>query len=108
MNFNITNNAVLRISELIKNEPTNKIALRVAVDGGGCSGFMYNYNLVDKINDDDFILEKDKIKIVIDPMSQQFLENSTLEFIEELGSAYFQISNPNAKAKCGCGSSFNI
>jgi iron-sulfur cluster assembly accessory protein len=108
MNFNITDSAVLRVSELIKSEVSSKIALRVAVDGGGCAGFMYNYDLVDKINNDDFVLEKNGIKIAIDPVSQQYLEECTLEFIEELGNAYFQILNPAATAKCGCGNSFNI
>jgi iron-sulfur cluster insertion protein len=80
----------------------------VAVDSGGCSGFMYDYNLIDKVNDDDFILEKYGVKIAIDPLSQPFLDKCKLEFVEELGSAYFQISNPNAIAKCGCGNSFNV
>ncbi len=108
INFDVSQSAALRISELLENEPENKIAIRVSVDGGGCSGFMYNYNLIDRINDDDFVLEKYGIKIAIDPLSQQFLEKCKLEFIEELGSAYFQISNPNATAKCGCGNSFNV
>jgi len=108
INFDVSQSAALRISELLENELKNKIAIRVSVDGGGCSGFMYNYNLIDRINDDDFVLEKYGIKIAIDPLSQQFLEKCKLEFIEELGSAYFQISNPNATAKCGCGNSFNV
>ena len=108
MNFDVSQSAALRISELLKNEPDSKIAIRVAVDSGGCSGFMYDYNLIDKVNDDDFILEKYGVKIAIDPLSQPFLDKCKLEFIEELGSAYFQISNPNATAKCGCGNSFNV
>lgn len=108
INFDVSQSAALRISELLKNEPGSKIAIRVAVDSGGCSGFMYDYNLIDKVNDDDFVLEKYGVKIAIDPLSQQFLEKCKLEFIEELGSAYFQISNPNATAKCGCGNSFNV
>ncbi len=108
MNFDVSQSAARRISELIKNEPDSKVAIRVAVDSGGCSGFMYDYNLIDKVNDDDFILEKYGVKIAIDPLSRPFLENCILEFVEELGSAYFQISNPNAIAKCGCGNSFNV
>lgn len=107
-NFDITDKAAIRISELIANETNPKIALRVAVDGGGCSGFMYNYNLVNEVSDDDFVLEKYGVKIAIDPISQTFLTKCKLEFIEELGGAYFQILNPNATAKCGCGNSFNI
>ncbi len=110
MDFDVTDSACQRVVELLKedNNGKAKIALRIAVDGGGCSGFMYNYNLTDEIKDDDFILEKNSVKIVIDPISQQFLKQSKLEFIEELGASYFQISNPNATAKCGCGNSFNI
>jgi iron-sulfur cluster assembly accessory protein len=108
INFDVSQSAALRISELLKNEPDSKIAIRVAVDSGGCSGFMYDYNLIDKVNDDDFILEKYGVKIAIDPLSQPFLDKCKLEFVEELGSAYFQISNPNAIAKCGCGNSFNV
>ena len=108
MNFYVSQSAARRISELIKNEPDSKVAIRVAVDSGGCSGFMYDYNLIDKVNDDDFILEKYGVKIAIDPLSQPFLDKCKLEFVEELGSAYFQISNPNAIAKCGCGNSFNV
>ncbi len=108
MNFDVSQSAARRISELIKNEPDSKVAIRVAVDSGGCSGFMYDYNLIDKVNDDDFILEKYGVKIAIDPLSQPFLDKCKLEFVEELGSAYFQIFNPNAIAKCGCGNSFNV
>ena len=108
INFDVSQSAALRISELLKNEPDSKIAIRVAVDSGGCSGFMYDYNLIDKVNDDDFILEKYGVKIAIDPLSRPFLDKCKLEFVEELGSAYFQISNPNAIAKCGCGNSFNV
>ena len=108
INFDVSQSAALRISELLKNEPDSKVAIRVAVDSGGCSGFMYDYNLIDKVNDDDFILEKYGVKIAIDPLSQPFLDKCKLEFVEELGSDYFQISNPNATAKCGCGNSFNV
>ena len=108
MNFDVSQSAARRISELIKNEPDSKVAIRVAVDSGGCSGFMYDYNLIDKVNDDDFILEKYGVKIAIDPLSQPYLDKCKLEFVVELGSAYFQISNPNAIAKCGCGNSFNV
>ena len=108
INFDITQSAALRVSELIKNEPGSKIAIRIAVDSGGCSGFVYDYNLIDKINEGDFVLEKYGIKIAIDPLSQPFLDKCQLEFVEELGSAYFQISNPKALTKCGCGKSFTI
>lgn len=109
MQFNITDSASHRIAELIeKKKDQNIIALRISVDGGGCSGFMYKYDLVDKINDDDFIAEHNGIKVIIDPLSQQFLDNSNIDFITELGARYFQINNPQASAKCGCGNSFSV
>src|SRR5690349_13243576 len=107
MEIKITAEAVVRIAELIAKDD-NKMALRVSVDGGGCSGFMYDYQLVDSINNDDFILENNGVKVIIDPVSQNFLEGCTIEFIQELGSSYFQIKNPKATAKCGCGNSFAI
>lgn len=108
MQFEVTDRAFARIGELINIDSSPKIGLRIAVDGGGCSGFIYNYSLVDNAQDDDYVLEKNNIKIVIDPLSQQFLEKCKLEYIEELGSAYFQVINPNATAKCGCGNSFSL
>lgn len=108
MNIEITEAAATRVKELIAKDEKNMIALRVSVDGGGCSGFMYQYTLIDKINNDDFVLGAHNVKVAIDPLSQQFLENCVIEFIQELGSNFFQITNPNASAKCGCGNSFAV
>ena len=108
MNLTITPPAAKRVAELLTKNENKAIALRVAVDGGGCSGFMYQYKLISSINEDDFILESEGIKVAVDPLSQQFLEGCTVEFIEELGSSYFQITNPSATAKCGCGNSFAV
>lgn len=108
MEIKITPSASARVAELIARDSKKLIALRVSVDGGGCSGFMYNYQLVDSINGDDFILEDEGIKVAIDPVSQAFLEGCTIEFVQELGSNYFQIKNPKATAKCGCGNSFAV
>lgn len=108
INFDITEAAASRISELINNEVEAKIGIRISIDAGGCSGFMYDYKLIDKINEDDFVLEQYGVRIIIDSMSQAFLEGCKLEFIEDLGGSYFQITNPNALHKCGCGNSFYI
>jgi iron-sulfur cluster insertion protein len=108
MEIKITPSAVARIAELIAKDKNKQVALRVSVDGGGCSGFMYNYQLVDSVNNDDFILENNGVKVAVDPVSQEFLEGCTIEFIQELGSNYFQINNPKATAKCGCGNSFTV
>lgn len=108
MNLTITPSAAARVAKLISKNKKNMLALRVSVDGGGCSGFMYQYELIDSIKDADYVLEYEGIKVAVDPLSQQFLDNCTVEFIEELGSNYFQIKNPNASSKCGCGSSFGV
>jgi iron-sulfur cluster insertion protein len=106
----ITDNAFNRVHELIKLEQNENLALRVSVDSGGCSGLMYNYELVakDTIEDDDYIVTKNNAIVVIDPISKKFIAECVLDFIEELGSSYFKVSNPQAKTKCGCGNSFGV
>lgn len=109
MNFNITPNAVKRIAFLMSQSKEKYIGLRVSVDGGGCSGFMYQYNLVDSVKGNDHVLtQSDGVKLIVDPISSQFLDGCTVDFVEELGSSYFQITNPNASSKCGCGNSFSV
>jgi iron-sulfur cluster insertion protein len=109
MQITIADSAILRVIELIKqSKDTNMIGLRVSVFGGGCSGFMYNYKLESKQNDDDLVIDSNGVKFLVDSASQPFLEDSTLEFVQELGASYFKVSNPNATSKCGCGSSFSI
>jgi iron-sulfur cluster insertion protein len=108
MSIEITEAAAKRVKDLIEKSEKNSIALRVSVDGGGCSGFMYQYELVEKINSDDFLVENYGVKVAIDPVSIKFLNDCTIEFVQELGASFFQIINPNASAKCGCGNSFAI
>lgn len=108
MQLEVTDNAVKRISELIKLEKNSPIALRVSVDAGGCNGYIYEYKFTSEINEDDYIIEKGGIKVVIDSISGPFLSRCSLDFIEELGNEYFKIKNPNASAGCGCGNSFSV
>ncbi|MCP5370083.1 MAG: iron-sulfur cluster insertion protein ErpA [Rickettsiaceae bacterium] len=108
MEIKITESAITRIKELITKNQKPFCALRVAVNSGGCSGFSYEYELTNDINPDDYVLQINGIKIVIDPMSQSFLDQCTIDFVQELGNSYFQINNPNASAKCGCGNSFAV
>ena len=82
--------------------------LRVAVKGGGCSGFQYEINLDDEILEDDLVLGNDEAKVIIDPVSLQFLSGATIDFQEEIIGSKFVINNPNASASCGCGTSFSI
>ncbi|HJD55217.1 MAG TPA: iron-sulfur cluster assembly accessory protein [Rickettsia endosymbiont of Pyrocoelia pectoralis] len=110
MSITITDRAFKRVYELVEQEKDKNSVLRVSVDSGGCSGLMYNYELVlkDTIEQDDYVVTKHNATIIIDPTSQKFMLDCTLDFIEELGSSYFNVSNPAAKAKCGCGNSFSI
>ena len=105
--FSISESAAARIASLLQEEkPGSK--LRVAVEGGGCSGFQYNFSFDDKLESNDIVLKKDNAEVVIDDVSIGFLEGSVLDYVETLGEAMFRITNPNATAKCGCGNSFAV
>ena len=110
MTITITDRAFQRVHKLIGLEKDKNLALRVSVDSGGCSGLMYNYELVSKntIEQDDYVITKHNATIIIDHISQKFMLDCTLDFIEELGSSYFNVHNPQAKAKCSCGNSFAV
>ena len=84
------------------------VLLRVAVDGGGCSGFQYRFELVDGPEADDLVVRRDSQAVVIDPVSIPFLKDSEIAFVDELAGAQFVIRNPNASSSCGCGVSFAI
>lgn len=82
--------------------------LRVAVEGGGCSGFQYQFDLVDEAQDDDLRVERDGVAALVDVVSLALLKGSEIDFVDELAGAEFRIRNPNAKSSCGCGVSFSI
>ena len=84
------------------------LMLRVSVEGGGCSGFQYLFDLVDSVQPDDHRIERDGAAALIDDISLPFLKGSHIDFVDELVGAQFKISNPNAKSSCGCGVSFSI
>ncbi len=82
--------------------------LRLAVDGGGCAGFTYRFGLADEVEEGDVRAERDGVTLVVDPVSLDLLRGSTVDFVEDLGGASFQVTNPNAASGCGCGTSFSI
>ena len=84
------------------------LMLRVAVEGGGCSGFQYQFDLVDAVQDDDLKVERDGAAAVVDIVSLALLGGSEIDFVDELAGAEFRVRNPNAKSSCGCGVSFSI
>ena len=100
--------AAKRILQLIEAETDPDLMLRIAVSGGGCSGFQYGFSFDDSVQGDDLTFERDGARIVIDEVSLQLLEGSEVDFVEDLMGAYFQIKNPNATSSCGCGSSFSV
>lgn len=103
----LTEAAAARIKEIIAEEP-DKIALRIAVDGGGCSGFSYRIELTDTKNDDDMVFERDGARLFIDEISLIYMGGSVVDFVDDLIGQSFRIDNPNAVASCGCGTSFSI
>ena len=107
----LTDSAVARVTELLAaEEPTGDGAmmLRVYVNGGGCSGFTYGFSFDDTVGDDDQLFEAGGVTVVSDEASLDLIGGSRLDWVEGLGGASFQLTNPNATAECGCGASFSV
>jgi iron-sulfur cluster assembly accessory protein len=103
----MTDAAAKRINKILSAEP-GKIALRITVEGGGCSGFSYKMDLTDTRNDDDIAIEHDGATVLVDDLSLVYMGGSVIDFVDDLMGQSFQIKNPNAVASCGCGTSFSI
>lgn len=103
----VTKRAASRIKEILSVEP-GKQALRISVNGGGCSGFQYGFELEDMRNDDDLVIERDGATVLIDSTSLVYLSGSQIDFVDDLIGQSFKITNPNATSSCGCGTSFSI
>jgi iron-sulfur cluster assembly accessory protein len=99
--------AAKRIARIVAAEP-GKTALRVSVEGGGCSGFSYKFDLVDGRNDDDVAIERDGATVLIDELSMIYMGGSVIDFVDDLMGQSFHVRNPNAVASCGCGTSFSV
>ena len=105
-NIEVTSSAIKRVKSLLAKRGDAK--LRISVESGGCSGMQYKYEFVQEVEEGDQVINKNGVVILIDSISQEFLEGSIVDYVENLGSAYFEIRNPQASAKCGCGNSFAI
>ena len=103
----LSTTAAQRVAKILSKEPDMN-ALRVSVEGGGCSGFSYKFDLTDNQQDDDLVLESQGAKVLIDPISLNYMGGSIIDFVDDLMGQSFQIKNPNATASCGCGTSFSI
>ena len=107
MSVTLTPAAARRVG-LIAQRQGKPAILRLSVDGGGCSGFQYRFDLAEGADNDDSVSETDGVRLVVDPVSLDLVSGSTVDFVESLGGAAFKVENPNAAAGCGCGSSFGI
>ena len=107
--FTVTDNAAKHIADIIdtQNLSTDHF-FRLTVEGGGCSGFQYQMDMDDTLNDDDLVFDKNGTKTVIDSISAPYLDNSTLDYISSLGGSMMKVINPNATSSCGCGVSFGF
>ncbi len=103
----VTDAAFARVAKVLGSEPDNS-ALRVSVEGGGCSGFSYKFDLVSDRTEDDVVFEQNGATVLIDSLSLVYMAGSQIDFVDDLMGQSFQIKNPNAVASCGCGTSFSI
>ena len=103
-----TDAAALKVGELIKDEDNPDLMLRVFISGGGCSGFQYGFTFDETIEDGDSQVENQGVKLLVDPMSVQYLMGAEIDYKEDLQGAQFIIRNPNAQTTCGCGQSFTV
>ena len=103
-----TDSAAQKVSALIAEEGNPALKLRIYVSGGGCSGFQYNFAFDETVNEDDTIIEKGGVSLLVDAMSCQYMEGASIDYEEGLDGSRFVITNPNASSTCGCGKSFGI
>lgn len=103
----LTPSAAARVAAIAERQGKPAI-LRLAVDGGGCSGFQYKFELADTVADDDVVAETDAVKLVVDAISLDLVRGCAVDYVESLGGAAFKVENPNAASGCGCGSSFSV
>jgi iron-sulfur cluster assembly accessory protein len=103
----VSERAVKRIGEILQSEPDGTM-LRVSVEGGGCSGFQYKFDMDRDKAEDDLVIARDGAVVLIDPVSVNYMAGSEIDFVEDLIGASFKVTNPQAKASCGCGTSFAL
>ena len=106
--FRISDSAVKRIAALIGDGADSTRMFRIAVSGGGCSGFQYGFSFDEILEEDDTVFEVNGVRVVVDSASLPFLTGAQLDYVEELIGSYFKVDNPNATSTCGCGSSFAV
>jgi iron-sulfur cluster insertion protein len=103
----LTHSAAKRVAWIAERQQKPAI-LRLAVDGGGCAGFTYKFELAPQADEEDEVVQTEGVKLVVDPFSLELVKGSAVDFVEDLGGAAFKVTNPNAQSGCGCGSSFSV
>lgn len=103
----VSERAARRIGEILKSEPPGAM-LRVSIEGGGCSGFQYKFDVDRDIAEDDLVIDRNGALVLIDPISLKYMDGAEIDFVDDLIGASFKVANPNATASCGCGTSFSI
>ena len=106
--ISFTDDAANKVKRLITEEQNDNLKLRVFISCGGCSGFQYGFTFDELVNEDDTVIEKNGVKLLVDPMSFQYLIGAQIDYQEDLNGAQFIIKNPGAASTCGCGSSFSV
>ena len=106
--ISVTEKAIAKIKDMMRKQQTESVGLRVGVIGGGCSGMSYKLDFETQIRPQDQVLEREGVKVIVDPKSLHFLEGTTLDFSDGLNGRGFVFINPNATRTCGCGSSFSV
>ena len=107
IDISLTENAAKRVAWIAERQHKPAI-LRLAVDGGGCAGFTYKFELTEQADAEDAVAETGGVKLVVDPVSLELVKGSAVDFVEDMGGAAFRVTNPNAQSGCGCGSSFSV
>ena len=105
--FSLTESAAVRITSMLDAEPDGSF-FRVAVLGGGCSGFQYQFSIDTNLDDEDHVFSSHDVDVVIDEMSLELVDHAELDYVQDLMGSYFAVNNPNATASCGCGTSFSV
>ena len=104
----VSENAIVKISDILAEENNPNLKLRIFVQGGGCSGMSYGFTFDEETNEDDFEVPLDEFRVLVDAMSMQYLTGAEIDYKEDLQGSSFSIKNPNAQSTCGCGSSFGV
>lgn len=107
-NIALSDSAAKRVAFLIEHEAGPNSFMRISVEGGGCSGFQYNFLFDDALTADDIPIENNGVKVVVDEISAEYMKNSVIDYVDEMIGARFEIKNPNAASSCGCGTSFSL